>query len=123
MNLKKLPVFKITRRHRLVLPILAILIELSACTPTRVGNPVNKIVPPEDWHHAPDARTNSNPANLKTWWQGFQDPKLNALIVQALANNHDLRIAIARISEAKAMTAAAESALYPSIGLAAAGGR
>jgi NodT family efflux transporter outer membrane factor (OMF) lipoprotein len=123
MNLKKLPVFKITKRHWLVPPILAMLIELNACTPTRVDNPVNKVTPPKDWHHAPDARTNSNPANLKAWWQGFQAPKLNALITQALANNHDLRIAIARVSEAKAMTAAAESALYPSIGLAASGGR
>lgn len=116
----KLPFFKISRQHWLM---LALLLELSACTPTRVDNPVSRIEPPKDWHHAPDIKTNSKTADLKAWWQEFQDPKLSALIVQALANNHDIRIAIARVNEAKAMTAVVESALYPSIGLSASGGR
>lgn len=116
----KQPLFKISRRHWL---ILALLLELSACTPTRADNPVSRVAPPKDWHHAPLDATNVNPANLEAWWQGFRDSKLNALIDQALANNHDLRIAIARVREAKAVSAAVESALYPGIGLAASGGR
>lgn len=108
------------RQHWL---ILAMLIELSACTPTRVENPMNMITPPKDWHYSPDAQTQSNPADLKDWWKGFQDPKLNALIRLALANNHDLRIAIARVREAKAMTTVADSMLYPSIDLSVSGGR
>jgi len=119
----KLPLFKITKQHWLAIPILAMLLELNACTPTRVDAPINRVAPPKDWHHAPDARTNSTSADLKEWWQGFQDPKLNALIDQALANNHDLRIAVARVREAKAITTVAESALYPSIDLTASGGR
>ncbi|MGZ8158249.1 MAG: efflux transporter outer membrane subunit [Methylobacter sp.] len=111
------------RQHWLSISILAMLLDLTACTPTRVDNPINRVVPPKDWHHAPDTRTNSNPADLKEWWKGFQDPKLNALIAQALANNHDLRIAIARVREAKAMTTVAESALYPGIDLFTSGGR
>jgi len=116
----KLPFFKISRQHRL---ILALLLELSACTPTRVDNPISRIEPPKGWHHAPPDAANVNPANLKAWWQGFRDPKLDALIDQALANNHDLRIAVARVREAKAMTTVVESALYPSIDLTASGGR
>jgi len=116
----KLPLFKISRQQWL---ILAMLLELSACTPTRVDDPISRVALSKDWHHAPDARTNSNPENLKAWWQGFQDPKLNALIAQALAKNHDLRIAVARVREAKAMSTVAESALYPSIDLTASGGR
>jgi multidrug efflux system outer membrane protein len=116
----KLPFFKISSQHWL---ILALLLELSACTPTRVDDPVSRVAPPKDWHHAPDTRTVSNPADLKEWWKGFQDPKLNDLIDQALAKNHDLRIAVARVREAKAMTTIAESALYPSIDLTASGGR
>ncbi|HEY8096819.1 MAG TPA: TolC family protein [Methylobacter sp.] len=111
------------RPYWLSLPILAMLFELSACTPTRVDNPVNRVTPPKDWRHSPDTRTISDPAQLKEWWKGFQDPKLNALISQALANNHDLKIAVARIREAKAMTTVAESALYPSVDLFASGGR
>jgi len=101
--------------------IMALLV--SACTPTRVDPPINSIEPPKDWHHAPQDAANVTPANLKAWWQGFRDPKLNALIDQALANNHDLRIAVARVREANAIGAVAESALYPSIGLAVSGGR
>lgn len=109
--------------HWLPIPIMAALLNLSACTPTRVDNPMNLITPPKDWHHAPDAQTRSNPADLKEWWKGFQDPKLNALLSQALANNHDLRSAIARVREAKAMTTVADSMLYPSIDLYSGGGR
>lgn len=104
-----------------VVLIMALL--LSACTPTRVDNPISRIEPPKGWHHASPDAANVNPANLKAWWQGFRDPKLDALIDQALANNHDLRIAVARVREAKAMTTVAESALYPSIDLTASGGR
>lgn len=111
------------RPHWLAIPILLMLLGLSACTPTRVDNLLNKVAPPKAWRHATDALTVSKPADLKAWWQGFQDPKLNALITQALANNHDLRIAVARVREAKAMTIVAESALYPSIDLFGSGGR
>lgn len=111
------------RWHWLPTPILAMLLTVSGCTPTRVDNPISKVEPPKDWRHAPDARTRSNPADLKEWWKGFQDPTLNALISQALANNHDLRSAIARVREAKAMTTVADSMLYPSIDLYASGGR
>ncbi|MDD5113193.1 MAG: TolC family protein [Methylobacter sp.] len=109
--------------HWLSIPIFAMLLELSACTPTRVDNPINGVAPPKDWQHAPDTRTNSNPADLNAWWQGFQDPRMNALITQALANNHDLKIAVARVCEAKAMITVAESALYPGIDLFSSGGR
>lgn len=109
--------------HWLSIPIIAILLNLNACTPTRVDNPMTLITPPKDWHHAPHTQAHSNPADLKDWWKGFQDPKLDALISQALANNHDLRSAIARVREAKAMTIIADSMLYPSIDLFASGGR
>lgn len=111
------------RHHWLPIPIMAILLNLNACTPIRVDNPLNKVEPPKDWRHAPDTRTDFNPADFKAWWTGFQDPNLNALISQALANNHDLRSAIARVREAKAMTIVADSMLYPSIDLYTSGGR
>ncbi|MGZ5000485.1 MAG: efflux transporter outer membrane subunit [Methylomonas sp.] len=112
-----------TRQRWLSIPILAILLELIACAPTRIDDPANLVSLPKDWRHAPGTRTVSDPAGLKEWWKGFQDPLLNKLVAQALSKNHDLKIAIARVREAKAMTTVAESALYPSIGLFASGGR
>ncbi len=40
---------------------------------------------------------------LVTWWRGFNDAKLNALVDRALKNNHDLRIATANLLEARAL--------------------
>ncbi|PKM10254.1 MAG: transporter [Gammaproteobacteria bacterium HGW-Gammaproteobacteria-3] len=94
---------------------------LSACTPTRVGDQV-ALNSPANWQHAPSAQT-SETADLKTWWQGFNDPFLNELIDQALTANHDLKIAAARVREANAMVTVAEAALYPSLDFSLSGGR
>jgi multidrug efflux system outer membrane protein len=37
------------------------------------------------------------------WWRGFQDAQLNQLVGQALAQNHDIRVATARLREARAL--------------------
>ncbi|QPK64482.1 TolC family protein [Methylomonas sp. LL1] len=94
---------------------------LSACTPTRVGDQV-ALNSPAKWKHVSNAQT-AETADLKTWWQGFNDPLLNELIDRALLANHDLKIATARAREANAMVTIAESALYPSIDFFTSGGR
>src|SRR5262249_17762216 len=38
-----------------------------------------------------------------SWWRGFQDEQLNQLVTQALAQNHNIRIATARLQEARAL--------------------
>src|SRR5256884_2219301 len=48
------------------------------------------------------------------WWEVFQDPSLKALIQEALHNNYDVRIAAARVQEARANLSIARSDLYPS---------
>ncbi len=94
---------------------------LSACTPTRVSDQV-ALNSPSTWQHAPNAQT-SEAVDLKTWWQGFNDPLLNELIDIALAANHDLKIAAARAREANAMVTVAEATLYPSLDFSLSGGR
>jgi multidrug efflux system outer membrane protein len=49
------------------------------------------------------------------WWQVFDDPTLQAIIKDAIANNLDLRIAIARVEEARARAGIAKSFLYPAV--------
>lgn len=51
----------------------------------------------------PDAMLYSNARLQQDWWRQFQDPQLDALIDQALAHNHDLRITQARLLEARAV--------------------
>jgi multidrug efflux system outer membrane protein len=49
------------------------------------------------------------------WWEVFQDPILKTLIQEALRNNYDVRIAAARVQEARANLSVARSDLYPSL--------
>jgi NodT family efflux transporter outer membrane factor (OMF) lipoprotein len=108
---------------RYLIPSIALMIVvLAGCTPTRVSDRV-VLSTPTDWRHAPVVQNDSNQAELKEWWQGFHDPLLNELISQALAANHDLRIATARVREANALVTVAESALYPSVDFFLSGGR
>ena len=49
------------------------------------------------------------------WWREFSSAELDRLQDAALANNRDLRAAIARIAQAHAQARLAQAALYPSI--------
>jgi outer membrane protein, multidrug efflux system len=49
------------------------------------------------------------------WWRGFQDDRLNQLVELALANNHDLRVATARILEARALRSETAFDRYPTV--------
>jgi multidrug efflux system outer membrane protein len=49
------------------------------------------------------------------WWQVFDDPALQALVRDALANNLDLQVAVARVEEARARAGVAKSFLYPQV--------
>ncbi|NBF15557.1 efflux transporter outer membrane subunit [Pseudomonas sp. Fl4BN2] len=61
-----------------------------------------------------EARTATTTANFVTWWEGFGDPQLSALISQALVQNLDMAQAQARVAQARAALGAADAALLPS---------
>lgn len=50
------------------------------------------------------------------WWEAFEDPVLKDLIQEALASNYDVKIAAARIQEARAQVGVARSQFFPQIG-------
>ena len=52
------------------------------------------------------------------WWQVFDEPALSQLIQQALAANHDIGIAAARLDEAKALLRESRQGFLPSGGAA-----
>jgi multidrug efflux system outer membrane protein len=49
------------------------------------------------------------------WFQVFEDPTLQALIREAIGTNLDLKVAVARVEEARARAGIAKSYLYPQI--------
>ena len=57
------------------------------------------------------------------WWQLFQDPVLHALIQTALTNNYDLRVAVARVEESRALLAQSQSQFYPQLAYRGASGK
>lgn len=71
------------------------------------------------WHEAaPDD------GGLKgDWWRLFRDDTLNPLVERALSGNQDLRVAAARLDQARAQVTVVGSDLYPSVSLSAAAGR
>ena len=56
------------------------------------------------------------------WLATFGDPRLDALVREALAYNADLRMASARVEQAAAYAKAAGAAIYPAVNLLAHGG-
>ena len=58
--------------------------------------------------------TNSPYSDL-AWWEVYRDDTLQALIREALTNNYDFRIAMARVEQARALAMQARSQFVPSV--------
>ena len=56
----------------------------------------------------------TDPAHAR-WWQGFEDQELERLVDLALAGNHDLRVATARLREARALWDETAFDRYPTV--------
>ncbi len=87
---------------------------VSACAPALRNAPAGAAVgPPIEW------RTRlavTAPVDAQ-WWQGFGDPRLSALVEKAQANNPDVRIAAARVEEARATEHGSRGFLLPTLGV------
>ena len=57
------------------------------------------------------------------WWRQFQDPVLDRLIGEALANNKNVKIAAANIEQAAGVLTQTRSPLFPQVAYGAGGGR
>jgi outer membrane protein, multidrug efflux system len=62
-------------------------------------------------------------SDIATFWRGFNDAALNGLVDRALAVNGDLRVAQARLQEARATLQGTQAELLPNVGVAANAGR
>ena len=66
--------------------------------------------------------TTTNSFGYLPWWQVFHDDNLQRLIHVALTNNYDIRIAAARVEQARAMAAEARSQFFPQLNYGALAG-
>jgi multidrug efflux system outer membrane protein len=111
------------RRSRL-LASLAAAVALAACT---MGPAYHKpeVEVPAAWNPEPPWRESApkDDALKGNWWEIFHDEQLNLLAQRALAENQNLRVAAARLDQARAQLAVSTAGLFPQIGLSAAASR
>ena len=55
------------------------------------------------------------------WWKQFNDPVLDQLIAEALANNKNVKIAAANVAQAAGVLMTTRSGLYPQVGYSGGG--
>ena len=70
---------------------------------------------PEAWHQATLQGLAPGDAEVQEWWQVFADDTLTSLIQRAADGNLDLRIAVLRIREARALRGVAVGELLPAL--------
>jgi outer membrane protein, multidrug efflux system len=75
------------------------------------------VQPPANFYAEQQAAENS--AADMAWWDLFKDPILQDLIREALKNNYDLRLAMARVEQERALLGVSRSQYYPQVGYGA----
>lgn len=90
---------------------------LSAMTGCTVGPDYQRpeLAAPDRWEHEPEQGLIAGEAELARWWQTLGDPVLDELIARATQNNRNLKIAFARINEARAARGVARGQYAPDI--------
>ena len=73
------------------------------------------VASPGNFRSAPGEVITNSLADLP-WWDIYRDETLKSLIHAALTNNYDVRIAAARVEQAREISAQARSQFFPSIG-------
>lgn len=92
--------------------IAAIAASIAGCTTTPTAPPAVDL-----------PATTIGDVHLERWWTNFNEPPLTSLIDEALSNNLDLQVAMARIDAARAQVTLAQGSLYPSLGVGVDAGR
>jgi multidrug efflux system outer membrane protein len=95
------------------LPILLVL-ALGAC---KVGpDYVEPEIPIQDeWRAAVETEMSQEEPDIERWWENLEDPALTDLIRRSEVANLDLRIAVARVAEARALRGIAKGDFFPNL--------
>lgn len=106
-------ILKTGRYHYLSLaPALAL---IAACSPHAVNTDPAPVATAGQGY----SETSTAAPERSSWYDRFNDPALTTLVNTALNNNLDIRAAIARLSQAQAVSTQSRSALFPSVDIEA----
>lgn len=98
--------------------ILALCLSLAGCS---LAPDYQRPVAPISTQWAQTSAEGSRQANTIEWRAFFPDPRLQALIGSAIEHNRDLRVAAARVEEARALFGVAHADRLPNLDLVASG--
>jgi NodT family efflux transporter outer membrane factor (OMF) lipoprotein len=94
---------------------LVTLLSAVACTTVGPDYEAPETVVPAVWHEGTEAGLVSGTAELADWWCRLEDPLLDGLVARATHQNLDLREALARLREARALRGVAASERFPTL--------
>lgn len=98
---------------RKIIAVILLPLILSGCAVgPKYARPV--IQPPANFYTEQQATANS--AADMAWWDLFKDPVLQGLIRDALKNNYDMQLAVARVEQERALLGVSRSQYYPQVG-------
>ena len=107
-------------RPTLAAAAVGALLALSACAVGPIYTAPVPALDPAFVNAGASATNNQGPgADIAAFWRGFGDPALSQLVERALTANGDVRIAQARLQEARATLQGARAEQLPNIGVAA----
>src|SRR5881409_996755 len=95
-------------RRILGLVAMTAVLLLSACAAPQVPRP-EPVVMTAAWSASGDATLEAD------WWRAFGDPVLQRLVEQAMQRNTDLRLAAARVDEARALSQVQHATELPDV--------
>jgi outer membrane protein, multidrug efflux system len=72
---------------------------------------------PATWSASANDGVTTQSREIARWWKTFNDPELDGLIERAVQSNLDLRLAAARLREARALRGVAASDQWPTINI------
>lgn len=104
---------------------LAVFAMLSACALVPAPKPVEYRAEALGGVHLPGQWTAEGATTspvLGSWLATFGEPRLDALVTEAMANNLDLKVAAARVQVASEYVSLADATLWPQVNLLARGG-
>ena len=105
--------------HKRIIPLfllswLLALLSLPGCTMVGPDYTAPVIKTPDAWTGKISQEVSKGPhASLQTWWSIFEDPALDELIERARKNNIDLKIAVSRVRESRAILKIANGGKMP----------
>lgn len=94
---------------------------LAACGSAPTVQPAKAPTLPATFAQAPAGSATAEPT--AAFWRGFKDTELDTLVAEALKANADVRIAVARVQEARALLRQAGAGDLPTVGASAQAGR